>query len=57
VANSTANVKAMRGEEGEHQQATVAFDEVVDYIVDHITGDGADDHHHHFHVHDENCKH
>jgi histidyl-tRNA synthetase len=57
VANSTANVKAMRGEEGEHQQATVAFDEVVNYIVDHITGDGADDHHHHFHVHDENCKH
>jgi histidyl-tRNA synthetase len=57
MANSTANVKAMRGEEGEHQQATVAFDEVVDYIVDHITGDGADDHHHHFHVHDENCKH
>jgi histidyl-tRNA synthetase len=57
MANSTANVKAMRGEEGAHQQATVAFDEVVDYIVDHITGDGADDHHHHFHVHDENCKH
>jgi histidyl-tRNA synthetase len=57
VANSTANVKAMRGEEGEHQQASVAFDEVVNYIVDHITGDGADDHHHHFHVHDENCKH
>eukprot|EP01032_Pedospumella_encystans_P010909 gene10909-12728_t len=39
VANATANVKAMRGEEGEHQQAAVAFDEVVDYIVDHITGD------------------
>ena len=55
VANATANVKAMRGEEGEHQQATVAFDEVVDYIVDHITGDGEE--HHHFHVHDENCKH
>jgi len=55
VANATANVKAMRGEEGEHQQATVAFDSVVDYIVDHITGDGEE--HHHFHVHDENCKH
>jgi histidyl-tRNA synthetase len=55
VANATANVKAMRGEEGEHQQATVAFDGVVDYIVDHITGDGEE--HHHFHVHDENCKH
>ncbi|KQV85098.1 histidine--tRNA ligase [Massilia sp. Root351] len=55
VANATANVKAMRGEEGEHQQATVAFDDVVDYIVDHITGDGEE--HHHFHVHDENCKH
>ncbi|MYN10861.1 histidine--tRNA ligase [Pseudoduganella aquatica] len=55
VASATANVKAMRGEEGEHQQATVAFDSVVDYIVDHITGDGEE--HHHFHVHDENCKH
>jgi histidyl-tRNA synthetase len=55
VANATANVKALRGEEGEHQQAVVPFDSVVDYIVDHITGDGEE--HHHFHVHDENCKH
>lgn len=55
VASATANVKALRGEEGEHQQAVVPFDSVVDYIVDHITGDGEE--HHHFHVHDENCKH
>ena len=55
VAGATANVKAMRGDEGEHQQATVPFDEVVNYIVDHITHDGEE--HHHFHVHDENCKH
>jgi histidyl-tRNA synthetase len=55
VANNTAAVKAMRAAEGDQQQATVAFDEVVDYIVDQITGSGEE--HHHFHVHDENCQH
>ncbi|MBY0238066.1 MAG: histidine--tRNA ligase [Burkholderiaceae bacterium] len=55
VTNNTAAVKAMRAEEGGQQQATVAFDGVVDYIVDQITG--GEEEHHHFHVHDENCKH
>ncbi|SFV07056.1 histidyl-tRNA synthetase [Pseudoduganella namucuonensis] len=55
VANHTANVKAMRDEAGESQQSTVPFDGVVDFIVDHITDGGEE--HHHFHVHDENCKH
>jgi len=54
VTNHTAAVKAMRGAEGAPQQATVPFDEVVDYVVDQITGSG--DHHHH-HVHDEHCNH
>ncbi len=36
VKNETASVKAMRGEQGESQQVSVAFDEVVDYIVDAI---------------------
>jgi len=54
VANNTAAVKAMRGaEEGAQQQQTVPFLEVVDFIVDQITGSG--DHHHH--VHDEHCNH
>jgi len=53
VTNHTASVKAMRGADGEPQQATVPFDEVVDYVVDQITGSG--DHHHH--VHDEHCNH
>jgi len=55
VANNTAAVKAMRGADGEPQQTTVAFDDVVNYIVDQITGDGEE--HQHFHVHDENCIH
>lgn len=56
VTNHTASVKAMRGadgEQGQPQQATVPFDEVVDYVVDQITGSG--DHNHH--VHDEHCNH
>jgi histidyl-tRNA synthetase len=53
VANHTASVKAMRAEEGEQQQSTVPFDDVVDFVVDQITGSG--DHHHH--VHDEHCNH
>ena len=48
VANETAAVKTMRGEIGEQQQSTVPFLEVVDYLVDQITG---------AHVHDEHCGH
>lgn len=52
VANNTASVKALRGAEGEQQQATVVFEEVVDYVVDQIIGgnacgDDCDEHHHH----------
>ncbi|AVR97873.1 histidine--tRNA ligase [Pseudoduganella armeniaca] len=50
VANKTANVKALRGLDVEQQQATVPYDDVVDYIVDQVVG--ADDHDHgHDHVH------
>jgi histidyl-tRNA synthetase len=52
VANDTAAVKALRGAEGEQQQASVPFLEVVDYVVEQITGgnecgDDCTDHHHH----------
>ena len=53
VANHTASVKAMRAEEGDQQQSTVPFDDVVDFLVDQITS--GDDHH--YHVHDEHCNH
>jgi histidyl-tRNA synthetase len=46
LANNVAAVKSMRGEAGEQQQASVPFDEVVDYLVDQIVGD-----HDHDHVH------
>jgi histidyl-tRNA synthetase len=46
VANHVAAVKSMRGEAGEQQQASVPFDDVVDYLVDQIVGD-----HDHDHVH------
>lgn len=51
VANKTAAVKSLRGKEGEtQQQASVPFDEVVDYLVDEIVG--AHDHDHdHVHYH------
>jgi len=50
VANNVAAVKSLRGEAGEQQQATVAFDAVVDHIVDAIVGDHDHDHDHvHYH--------
>jgi histidyl-tRNA synthetase len=50
VANNTAVVKAMRAAEGEGQQQSVAFEGVVDYVVDQITcGDDCDHDHHHHH--------
>jgi len=55
IAASAANIKDLRGAEGEQQQATVPFDGVVDYIVDQIAGCGDDcddpDHHHHSQYH------
>ncbi|QDZ28174.1 histidine--tRNA ligase [Noviherbaspirillum sp. UKPF54] len=50
VANGSATVKTMRGENADNNQTTVAFEEVADYVVDQITcSDGCDhpDHHHH----------
>ncbi len=49
VANHTATVKALRGAEGEARQASVPFDEVVDYVVDQIVGDDHDHDHVHYH--------
>jgi histidyl-tRNA synthetase len=50
VANNVAAVKSLRGAAGEQQQATVAFDAVVDHIVDAIVGDHDHDHEHvHYH--------
>jgi histidyl-tRNA synthetase len=49
MANGTAAVKAMRGDAGAQQQASVPFDEVVDYLVDQIVGDDHDHDHVHYH--------
>jgi histidyl-tRNA synthetase len=50
VANQTASVKALRGAEGDAQQTSVAFDDVVAFIVDEIVG-GHDHDHEHVHYH------
>jgi histidyl-tRNA synthetase len=53
VANKVAAVKSLRavaGQAGEQQQASVAFDKVVDHVVDAIIGDHDHDHDHvHYH--------
>jgi len=52
VANHTATVKSMRGAEGEAQQNSVGFDEVVEYLVDQVIGAHEHDHdHEHVHYH------
>jgi len=54
VANNVAAIKSLRSvanpEAGEQQQASVAFDAVVDHIVDAIVG-GHDHDHDHVHYH------
>jgi histidyl-tRNA synthetase len=50
VANNVAAVKSLRGSAGEQQQASVAFDHVVDHVVDAIIG-GHDHDHDHVHYH------
>ncbi|CUI04553.1 histidine--tRNA ligase [Massilia antarctica] len=51
IAKRTAAVKSMRGAEGE-QQASVPFDDVVDYLVNQIVGAHEHDHdHEHVHYH------
>ena len=49
IAGGTAAVKAMRASEGETQQASVPFDDVVDYLVDQIVGNDHDHEHVHYH--------
>jgi histidyl-tRNA synthetase len=49
VAQHVATVKAMRCSDPAHQQSTVPFDDVVDYLVDQIVGDGHDHDHVHYH--------
>ncbi|ALK98206.1 histidyl-tRNA synthase [Massilia sp. WF1] len=50
VKNEVVAVKSLRDAEGGAQQASVAFDEAVDYIVDQVIG-GHDHDHDHEHVH------
>ncbi len=52
VSRGVANVKALRSVDLEHNQSTVPFDSVPDYLIGQITcGDECDDpsHHHHHH--------
>ena len=52
VKNEVVAVKSLRDAEGGAQQASVAFDEAVDYIVDQVIGGHDHDHDHdHEHVH------
>jgi histidyl-tRNA synthetase len=51
VAKDVATVKTMRSAETETNQASVAFDKVVDYLVDQIVGADEHDHDHSEHVH------
>ncbi|MES2016440.1 MAG: histidine--tRNA ligase [Pseudomonadota bacterium] len=49
IANATATVKAMRSGDADKQQSSVAFDAVVDYLVDQIIGNDHDHDHVHYH--------
>jgi histidyl-tRNA synthetase len=49
VAQGVAAVKAMRCSDPAHQQAQVPFDDVVDYLVEQIVGDGHEHDHVHYH--------
>jgi histidyl-tRNA synthetase len=51
VNKHVANVKSLRGAADDAQQSTVPFDDVVDFIVDQIVGDGHDHDHDHVHYH------
>jgi histidyl-tRNA synthetase len=50
VAKGAAAVKALRAKDMENNQATVAFEEIADYLVDQIVG-ADDEHDHSGHVH------
>jgi histidyl-tRNA synthetase len=49
VARHVASVKALRCADAAHQQAEVAFDAVVEHLVEQIVGDGHDHDHVHYH--------
>jgi histidyl-tRNA synthetase len=49
VVQGVAAVKAMRCSDPAHQQAQVPFDDVVDYLVEQIVGDGHEHDHVHYH--------
>ncbi|HJV85778.1 MAG TPA: histidine--tRNA ligase [Noviherbaspirillum sp.] len=50
VAKGVVNVKALRSADLEHNQTTVPFDSVTDYLIGQITcGDKCDDPNHHHH--------
>jgi histidyl-tRNA synthetase len=52
VANATAVIKHMRAADAQSNQETIAFDAVVDHVVDLIVGDHDCDHDHpHTHYH------
>lgn len=52
VAAGKVTIKAMRAEEEQNKQVTVAFEEAVDHVVGQIVGAGEDDHdHEHIHYH------
>ena len=44
MTQGCANIKSLRGYNGDANQASVAFESVVDYIVDQITGEESHDH-------------
>jgi histidyl-tRNA synthetase len=54
VKNDVVAVKSLRDADAAQQQASVAFDEAVDYLVDQVVGGHDHDHDHdhdHEHVH------
>lgn len=52
VAAGKVTIKAMRAEEEQNKQVTVAFEEAVDHVVGQIVGAGEHDHgHEHIHYH------
>ncbi|MBI1889049.1 MAG: histidine--tRNA ligase [Burkholderiales bacterium] len=51
VAQGIASIKALRDAEHENNQTKVAFDAVVDFVVDQIVGADEHDHSEHIHYH------
>lgn len=52
IKTGRATIKALRGDTKENNQVQILFEEVVDYLIDQITGADEHDHancHHHYH--------